>query len=93
MELETVKLSELKEFPDNPRVGDVRRIGDSLMKNGQYRPLTVNRKDNVILTGNHTYRAMLKLGWEECLVSYVDVDYLKKQMMRVMLKIKQKKLY
>ena len=74
MELETVKLSELKEFPDNPRVGDVRRIGDSLMKNGQYRPLTVNRKDNVILTGNHTYRAMLKLCWEECLVTYVDVD-------------------
>tara|TARA_Y100000593_G_scaffold14817_1_gene28547 strand:+ start:1976 stop:2584 length:609 start_codon:yes stop_codon:yes gene_type:complete len=74
MEFKKVKLDELKEYPDNPRVGDVRRIADSLMKNGQYRPLTVNKKDNVILTGNHTYQAMQKIGWEECLVTYVDVD-------------------
>ena len=39
-----------------------------------FKPLIVNKRDNMILAGNHTYLAARKLGWKEILVSYVDVD-------------------
>ena len=69
-----IDIRELKEYPDNARVGDVNSIYESLLENGQYRPLVVNRKDNVILAGNHTYKAIKRLGWAKALVWYVDVD-------------------
>mgnify|MGYP003133305352 FL=1 len=68
-----VKLEELKEYPNNPRVGDVTAIYESLLQNKQYKPIVVNRKDNVILAGNHTYKAVKRLGWATILVWYVDV--------------------
>lgn len=71
--MKTVKLSKLKQFSGNPRIGNVDLIAESLKENGQFRPLIVN-KDNTILAGNHTYLAMKQLGWKECEVHYVDVD-------------------
>jgi len=52
----------------------IEKIQESLLENGQYRPLTVNKNNNQILTGNHTWLAMKELGWEKCTVTYVDVD-------------------
>ena len=69
-----VDVNELKEFPNNARIGNVREIYESLLQNGQYRPLVVNRKDNIILAGNHTFQAIKRLGWSKALVWYVDVD-------------------
>lgn len=69
-----VDVRDLKEYPDNARIGDVIAISESLLENKQYRPLVVNRKDNVILAGNHTYRAIKRLGWAKALVWYVDVN-------------------
>lgn len=69
-----VSLYDLKMYPNNPRIGDVNTIYESLLENGQYRPLVVNRKDNVILAGNHTYKALKRLGWANAIVWYVDVD-------------------
>jgi len=69
-----VDVNELKEFPNNARIGNVREIYESLLQNGQYRPLVVNRKDNIILAGNHTFQAIKRLGWAKALVWYVDVD-------------------
>lgn len=74
MEHAEVDLDKLKEYPNNPRLGDVNTIYESLLANGQYRPLVVNKKDNVILAGNHTFKAIKKLGWATALVYYVDVD-------------------
>ena len=71
--MKTVKLSKLKQYTGNPRVGNVDLIAESLKENGQFRPLIVN-KDETILAGNHTYLAMKQLGWKECDVFYVDVD-------------------
>tara|TARA_X000001388_G_C2232369_1_gene123711 strand:+ start:1351 stop:2010 length:660 start_codon:yes stop_codon:yes gene_type:complete len=71
--MKTVKLSQLKQFGGNPRVGNVDLIAESLKENGQFRPLIVN-KDNTILAGNHTFLAMKQLGWKECDVHYIDVD-------------------
>ncbi|QDP59250.1 MAG: hypothetical protein Tp1124SUR1244132_37 [Prokaryotic dsDNA virus sp.] len=69
-----VDVSKLKEYPNNPRLGDVNTIYESLLANGQYRPLVVNKKDNIILAGNHTFKAIKRLGWATALVYYVDVN-------------------
>lgn len=69
-----VSLYDLKMYPNNPRIGDVNTIYESLLANGQYKPLVVNRKDNVILAGNHTFKALKRLGWANAIVWYVDVD-------------------
>lgn len=62
-----VKLEGLSEFPGNPRKhGDAQleELKRSLEMFGQYRPLVLNAK-NEILAGNGMYRAMLALGWTE----------------------------
>ncbi len=74
MEIEQVPLSELQKFDKNPRRGNVELIAKSLKTYGQYKPITVNKRDNQILAGNHTYQAAQSLGWESIAVVYVDVD-------------------
>ncbi|QDP67388.1 MAG: hypothetical protein Unbinned6224contig1003_12 [Prokaryotic dsDNA virus sp.] len=76
-EIKNVKINSLKEFPDNPRSSNLESIKISLEKHGQYRPLTVNKNNNEILTGNHTWLAMKELGYETCDVMFVDVDDIK----------------
>src|SRR5438046_2266586 len=41
--LAVVKLSGLRPYDRNPRRGDVQAIKESLLENGQYRPIVVNR--------------------------------------------------
>lgn len=72
-------LDELRPFHKNPRRGDVDLIAASIKKNGQYRPLVVNRgtktkRLNEILAGNHTYLALKENGATTAAVSFVDVD-------------------
>jgi ParB-like chromosome segregation protein Spo0J len=74
VETETVEITSLKPYPKNPRRGDVDEIAQSLKVNGQYKPIVVNRRDQTILAGNHTWRAARSLGWTHIAVSYVDVD-------------------
>lgn len=74
MEVKTVALSALKTYHNNPRKGNVEVIADSLAAFGQYKPITVNKKTNEILAGNHTFEAAKKLGWTDISVAYVDVD-------------------
>lgn len=69
-----VDIDSLKEFPDNPRSSNIEPIKESIKKHGQYRPLTVNKNTNEILTGNHTWLAMKELGMKECTAMFVDVD-------------------
>lgn len=62
-----VKLEELSEFPGNPRKhsdAQLEELKRSLNMFGQYRPLVLNSK-NQILAGNGMFRAMLALGWTE----------------------------
>lgn len=74
VETEIVEITSLKPYPKNPRRGDVDEIAQSLKVNGQYKPIVVNRRDQTILAGNHTWRAARSLGWTHIAVSYVDVD-------------------
>lgn len=61
-------------YDRNPRRGNVEGIAESLRINGQYRPIVVNKRGNIILAGNHTWRAAKELGWSEIAVTWVDVD-------------------
>ena len=69
-----VPIAGLRLYPRNPRRGDVEAIKRSLVRNGQYRPLVVNRRTSEVLAGNHTLVAAQQLGWEQVAVTYVDVD-------------------
>jgi ParB-like chromosome segregation protein Spo0J len=69
-----VPVQRLREHPRNPRRGDVEAIKASLLRHGQYVPLTVNRPAMTVLRGSHTLRAARALGWNEVDVYFVDVD-------------------
>lgn len=72
--VERVDIDLLVPYPNNAREGDVGAISESLRVNGQYRPIVVNRRDNTILVGNHTWKAAKALGWKEIGVAWVDAD-------------------
>lgn len=71
---EPVPIADLNHYHDNPRIGDVEAIMDSLAFNGQYRALIVNQRTNEVLAGNHTLKAAKALDWEFIDVSWVDVE-------------------
>lgn len=73
-EVERVDVDLLTPYPHNARQGDVGAISESLRVNGQYRPIVVNKRDNTILVGNHTWLAAKALKWKEIGVAWVDVD-------------------
>ena len=63
--------------PQNPRTHDEPNIGSiaaSLRRYGQRTPLVVNRTGRVILKGNGTHAAALRLGWTELAVVWVKDD-------------------
>lgn len=67
-----VPVDALKPFRDNPRVGNVDAIAESLQTNGQFRPIVVRKETSEILAGNHTWKAARKLGWDAIRVTYVE---------------------
>lgn len=71
---ETVDINSVFPYPMNARQGDIGMIAESLRQNGQYRPIVVNRADNSILVGNHTWKAAKMLGWKNIAATFVDVD-------------------
>jgi len=74
MDVQQTPLTQLKPYSKNPRKGNVELIADSLKTFGQYKPITVNKRTNEILAGNHTFQAAQSLGWKDISVAYVDVD-------------------
>lgn len=74
MEIKEVALLTLKPYPNNPRKGDVNLIAKSLETYGQYKPITINKRTNEILAGNHTAQAARKLGWTTIKAVYIDAD-------------------
>jgi site-specific DNA-methyltransferase (adenine-specific) len=59
-------------YKNNPRIGNIQAIKQSLQHHGQYKPIIVNRNTNEILTGNHTWQAAKELQWETIKVTYLD---------------------
>lgn len=74
LDAQQLPLDQLHRYPGNPRRGDLDVIRDSLRRNGQYRPLVVQRSTRFILAGNHTAEAMAAEGWTTAEVVLLDVD-------------------
>lgn len=67
MKIETRKIADLKQDPDNARKHDdfnLHSIASSLDKFGQQKPIVITA-DGTILAGNGTAQAAAKLGWKE----------------------------
>lgn len=86
-EHQTIPLLQLNHYAKNPRRGDVQAIKGSIVANGIFRPVIVNKgtytdKPNEILAGNHTVKAIRELAeenpddprWQKVEVWMVDVD-------------------
>ncbi len=74
-----VPVGDLTRYHRNPRQGDVAAVAESLRINGQYKPIVVNKgtltgRPNEILAGNHTYEGVVRRGWEQVAVTWLDVD-------------------
>ena len=74
METETLLAETLKEYPGNPRKGDIDKIAESLIANGQYKPIVVQKSTNYVLVGNHTLKAIKKLDWDFVDAVVLDID-------------------
>lgn len=69
-----VPIADLIPHPENPRVGDVDRIRESLRAHGQYKPVVVQTSTGYVLAGNHTRKAAIAEGWTELDAVFRDVD-------------------
>lgn len=79
LEVTTAPVAELHTYHRNPRQGDTTAIRQSLVVNGQYKPLCVNigshtGRPQEVLTGNHTLMAARDAGWSHVQIVTVDVD-------------------
>lgn len=78
-EYELVDISEdgfdrIKEHPQNPNVGDVGAIDESVDENGWYGAITVQQGTGYILAGNHRFRVAKSRGATHIPVVWIDVD-------------------
>ena len=74
MEVVSVDLTSLREFPGNPRKGNVKALSESLEANGQYRPIVVQKSTNHILAGNHLWKAAQLAGYTKIDAVFLDVN-------------------
>lgn len=73
-EIEQVGIGEVSPHPENPRLGRVDKIKDSLMRFGQMRPILVQESTGYIIAGNHTWLSAVELEWETIFVLKLDID-------------------
>lgn len=73
-ETKLVPIESLKPHPDNPRVGNIDVIAESIRKNGFYGSVIVRDGTNVILAGTHRWKAAQAAGMTEIPVTFVKTD-------------------
>jgi DNA modification methylase len=73
-ESKSVPIDSIKEYPGNPRKGNIELIRESLRANGQYRDVVVQRSTGYVLVGNHTRKAAKEEGWSEIRATFIDCD-------------------
>ena len=72
--IEMVVTHALHPHPDNPNVGNVQAIADSIGKNGFYAPVIAQRSTSRVLVGHHRLQAAKELGAANIPVIWLDVD-------------------
>jgi len=73
-EMVMVGVNEIMPHPQNPRVGDVESIAESITENGYFAPVGVQRSTGFVLYGNHRLLAARLAGLAEVPVVWLDVD-------------------
>lgn len=69
-----IPLDSVRQHPRNANNGDVEAIAESIMANGFYNPIIVQRSTGYIIAGNHRYAAMLSLGQDKIPAIVLDVN-------------------
>jgi ParB-like chromosome segregation protein Spo0J len=69
-----VPIDDVKQHPENYNNGDVEMVAQSIMVNGMYRPLFVQKRTGYIIAGNHTWEGCAMLGASKVPVVYLDVN-------------------
>lgn len=66
MQVQSMKIDEVKPYPNNPRNNDdgVEAVANSIKEFGWQQPIVVD-KDNVIIVGHTRYKAAKKLGMDK----------------------------
>ena len=72
--IESVPIDSLIPHPRNVRQGDLGSVIESVKANGCYRPLIVQRSTRHILAGNHLWRALKSLGYQQVDAVFIDCD-------------------
>lgn len=67
-------LTALTVHPDNPRVGDMAAIGESIDELDFYGAIIVQRSSNRIVAGEHRWRSLMERGETVGPVILVDID-------------------
>jgi len=83
MKTTTVLAETLREYPGNPRKGNIDKIAESLIANGQYKPIVIQKNTGYVLVGNHTLKAIKKLEWD--FVDVVELDINDEEAKRIVL--------
>lgn len=69
-----VKVKDVVLGGDNPRLGNVSKIKESILENGFITPIVVQKSTNKVLAGNHRVMAASELNYEEIPAYIVDLD-------------------
>jgi len=73
-DVEDAPVASLIPHPDNPRRGDVDAIEESILANGWYGAVIVQRTTRYILAGNHRWQGATRAGALTVPTIFVDVD-------------------
>jgi len=74
MQVTEIPIDDIQPHPLNPRRGDIKAIEASIRENGFYGFIVVQPTTSYILKGNHTWKALRRLGWKTVPVHFLDVD-------------------
>lgn len=74
MHLTELPVDSLQRHPRNPRKGNVTKIAESIMTNGFYGAIVVQKSTNTIIVGNHRWEAAKQSGMTTIPAIVVDVD-------------------
>lgn len=72
--VQRVPIDSVTPHPENPRVGNVEKIRESLREFGQYKPIVVQQSTGYVLAGNHTRKALIAEGATAIDAVFRDVD-------------------
>jgi ParB-like chromosome segregation protein Spo0J len=74
MSIVNTPLDEIERHPENPNLGDVDALEESIIVNGFYSPILVQSSTGYILAGNHRWEVAKRLGAETIPAIFIDVD-------------------